>query len=367
MNNALLSTTTLAAIAMTFGHALERLITLVDDPANATPADMHRARTALHVFDALRSRITALLPNAGVMLASAEAYAAAARSYDAKPEDAVQHAAVTPGVIPGVLSLWDVVRRLSIDDFLDLAVALADTLDEPVWGDGEDTENEEHERGRNEQMAFVLGILLFQRLGRYIGMDAVIEAAPFDPDANSAEIRQRIIKLMVPPKPRESAAFLVHSSNGDLWLDSEGYVIDARYDGDELRNIERFDMVEWRRYVRENEPELVLDEPHEIDILDLGYWYKVVNKTKHEVLRYEEPEYAHRDGSEQREAEAAYAARKAATALPPVAPYDPAQVLRNLRARLEIHGFGEDDCISGSDVVGEINMQWDDIVKATGG
>lgn len=66
---------------------------------------------------------------------------------------------------------------------------------------------------------------------------------------------------------------IVGSSHGNFTIDTDGYIIERRIDnkdsddGSHLAHITRFDLAEWRH---------VWSNPNqtEIDILDLGYWYK---------------------------------------------------------------------------------------------
>jgi hypothetical protein len=61
---------------------------------------------------------------------------------------------------------------------------------------------------------------------------------------------------------------MVFSSNGELVIDAEGKVIvaESKYYNDNLKNIVRFDLEEYRKYYQ-GEP-----APSSYDILDLGYW-----------------------------------------------------------------------------------------------
>jgi hypothetical protein len=59
----------------------------------------------------------------------------------------------------------------------------------------------------------------------------------------------------------------VNSSHGTLVIDADGNVVKGSvYDDDELKNIVRFDLEEYRKQYPD-EP-----EPSSYDILDLGYW-----------------------------------------------------------------------------------------------
>lgn len=88
--------------------------------------------------------------------------------------------------------------------------------------------------------------------------------------------------------------FSVSSSNGELHVDiSTGIVTYCRVDenGDKaIANITKFDLEEWKRTYRKE-----IQEHDNIDILDLGYWYKETPVMRGGETKYEHPAYDWRD------------------------------------------------------------------------
>jgi hypothetical protein len=271
------------------------------------------------------------------------------------------------GVTPEhVSSGWDWTREMSWPMFADAVFSVIDTLDEypdaPGHVDAMDAP-EAYERGRNEHTAYIVACMIAQRTRRGCGTSDVIEAAFMDKgNLHRREDLLRFVNGEPPRRPRDGAVFLVHSSHGDLWLDADGYVVDADYasDTDDLRNIVRCDVTEFLRWCRIHEPDrLGVQDVTEVDILELGVWER-----RDDALVYDEPEYGFRDGSDQRERDAALAdaPREADIAqvatehfggMPMLQPSsDPATVLRRLyRGMLEL-GFDDPEApCNGGDAV----------------